>query len=75
VRQDSGDPKDFIKLMRTFYDEQGIKKKTIVFSDSLNVERCLEYKTASEKQELTPSFGGTFFTSMFLILISCAHMR
>jgi nicotinate phosphoribosyltransferase len=66
VRQDSGDPKDFIKLMRTFYDAQGISNKTIVFSDSLNVERCLEYKTASEEQGLTPAFGvGTFLTNDF----------
>ncbi len=40
VRQDSGDPTQFVKWMRKFYDEQGIKdKKVIVFSDSLNIER------------------------------------
>lgn len=29
VRQDSGDPLDFIKMMRRFYDEQGIKDSTL----------------------------------------------
>lgn len=65
VRQDSGDPLDFIKLMRDFYDAEGIQgKKTLVFSDSLNIQRCLEYKEATEKAGLTPTFGvGTFLTS------------
>lgn len=67
VRQDSGDPIEFVKLMRRFYDEEGIKeKKTIVFSDSLNVEKCIIYKEATERAGLQPTFGiGTFFTSMF----------
>lgn len=65
TRQDSGDPLEFIKTMRKFYDEQGIKtRKTIVFSDSLNVDRCIEYKDAAEAAGFTPTFGvGTFFTS------------
>lgn len=65
VRQDSGDPLDFIKMMREFYDQQGIKeKKTVVFSDSLNVELCLKYKEAAEGQGFQPTFGvGTFLTS------------
>lgn len=67
TRQDSGDPLDFIKLMRSFYDSQGIKdSKTIVFSDSLNVDRCIQYKKATEAAGLTPAFGvGTFFTNDF----------
>jgi nicotinate phosphoribosyltransferase len=67
VRQDSGDPLDFIKTMRAFYDEQGIKdRKTIVFSDSLNIELCLKYKAAAEAQGFQPTFGvGTFLTSEF----------
>ena len=67
VRQDSGDPIEFIKLMRLFYDEVGIKeKKNIVFSDSLNVEKCIEYKDAAEEAGFQPTFGvGTFFTSPF----------
>ena len=65
VRQDSGDPLDFIKMMREFYDQEGIKdKKTIVFSDSLNLDLCYKYKAAAEAQGFQPTFGvGTFLTS------------
>lgn len=65
VRQDSGDPAGFVKMMRDFYDGLGIKeKKTIVFSDSLNIELCLEYKQAAEEAGFQPTFGvGTFLTS------------
>jgi nicotinate phosphoribosyltransferase len=65
VRQDSGDPLEFIRLMREFYDKEGIKeKKTIVFSDSLNLDLCFKYKAAAEAQGFQPTFGvGTFLTS------------
>lgn len=65
VRQDSGDPAYFVKMVRDFYDREGIKdRKTIVFSDSLDIEHCLEYKTLAEEAGFSPSFGvGTFFTS------------
>jgi nicotinate phosphoribosyltransferase len=65
VRQDSGDPREFMKVMREFYDRVGIKdKKSIVFSDSLNVELCLQYKKEAEALGFQPSFGvGTFLTS------------
>ncbi|KAK8237831.1 nicotinate phosphoribosyltransferase-like protein [Phyllosticta capitalensis] len=65
VRQDSGDPRGFIKMMREFYDSQGIKdKKVIVFSDSLNIELCLEYKQLAEAEGFQPTFGvGTFLTN------------
>ncbi|KAL2023655.1 hypothetical protein VTK56DRAFT_1812 [Thermocarpiscus australiensis] len=68
VRQDSGDPKAFVKLMRDFYDKQGIQdKKVIVFSDSLNIDRCLEYKRVSEEAGFQPTFGvGTFLTNDFV---------
>lgn len=67
VRQDSGNPVEFVKLMKDFYRSEGItEKKTIVFSDSLNIERCLEYKQAAEEAGLAPTFGvGTFLTSKF----------
>ncbi|KAK4508080.1 hypothetical protein PRZ48_001817 [Zasmidium cellare] len=70
VRQDSGDPLEFVQLMRTFYNSQAIKEpKTIVFSDSLNIDRCIKYKEATEKAHFTPSFGiGTFLTNDFLHL-------
>ena len=65
VRQDSGDPLQFIEVMRKFYDSEGIEdKKTIVFSDSLNIDLCLKYKVAAEEAGFIPTFGiGTFFTS------------
>ncbi|RDW87397.1 nicotinate phosphoribosyltransferas-like protein [Coleophoma crateriformis] len=68
VRQDSGDPANFVKLMRDFYDKHGITdKKTIVFSDSLNIELCLEYKRIAEEQGFQPTFGvGTFLTNDFV---------
>ncbi|RAO71198.1 uncharacterized protein BHQ10_007210 [Talaromyces amestolkiae] len=67
IRQDSGDPKNFVKLVREFYDKQGItEKKVIVFSDSLKVDNCLEYKAISEQAGFQPTFGvGTFFTNDF----------
>ncbi|KAI1155862.1 nicotinate phosphoribosyltransferase [Nemania diffusa] len=67
VRQDSGDPTNFVKIMRDFYDSQGIKeKKTIVFSDSLDIEKCIEYKRASDEQGFQSSFGvGTYLTNDF----------
>ena len=65
VRQDSGDPTYFVKMVRDFYDREGIAdRKAIVFSDSLDIEHCLEYKTIAEEAQFQPVFGvGTFFTS------------
>lgn len=67
VRQDSGDPEDFIRLMQNFYKDEGISdSKVIVFSDALNTELCLRYKAAAEVAGFQPTFGiGTFLTSMF----------
>ncbi|KAL8753052.1 MAG: hypothetical protein Q9199_005318 [Rusavskia elegans] len=68
VRQDSGNPIEFVKMMRDFYESEGIReKKTIVFSDSLNIELCLEYMHAAEEAGFTPTFGvGTFLTNDFV---------
>ncbi|GBF64737.1 nicotinate phosphoribosyltransferase [Trichophyton mentagrophytes] len=67
VRQDSGDPVYFLKMAKDFYEKEGIKdKKTVVFSDSLNIELCLEYKVIAEESGFQPTFGvGTFFTNDF----------
>ena len=72
VRQDSGDPSYFVKMVRDFYDREGITdRKTVVFSDSLDIEHCLEYKTLAEEAGFTPSFGvGIFFTSTLLLTFS-----
>ncbi|KAK4985753.1 nicotinate phosphoribosyltransferase [Elasticomyces elasticus] len=72
VRQDSGDPLAFVATMKSFYAAQGIREaKTIVFSDSLDVDRCIEYRAATEAAGLTPSFGvGTYFTNDFVALSS-----
>lgn len=68
IRQDSGDPQNYVKEARRFYDSIGITgQKAIIFSDSLNVDRCLEYKKVAEEAGFAPSFGvGTFFTNDFV---------
>lgn len=65
IRQDSGDPEYFVKMAKDFYDKEGIKdQKTIVFSDSLNIKHCLDYKEIAEEAGFKPVFGvGTFLTS------------
>jgi nicotinate phosphoribosyltransferase len=76
VRQDSGDPEKFIEVMARFYREQGITEtKTMVFSDSLNVEKAIQYKKDAETAGFAPSFGiGTFFTSELMFTHSpCQH--
>ncbi len=57
-------------MARDFYDREGIKgTKTVVFSDSLDIEHCLEYKVIAEEAGFKPVFGvGTFFTSISLSL-------
>lgn len=68
VRQDSGDPMIFLKTMQDFYTRCGISPgKTVIFSDALNLEKCIGYKQATEAAGLTPAFGiGTFFTNDFV---------
>ena len=66
VRQDSGDPIAFVPRIVRHYKENGVNPadKTIVFSDSLDVERCLELKVWADKHGIRSSFGvGTFLTS------------
>ncbi|KIW84484.1 nicotinate phosphoribosyltransferase [Fonsecaea pedrosoi CBS 271.37] len=66
IRQDSGDPKVYIKRADDFYKSIGLSHKSIVFSDSLNVEKCIEYRELAEGCGFKPSFGvGTFFTNDF----------
>lgn len=68
VRQDSGDPLKYIQLVATFYRTHGITDhKIILFSDSLNVEKCITYRKATlAAGNLTPYFGiGTDLTNDF----------
>ncbi|KAI1613691.1 nicotinate phosphoribosyltransferase [Exophiala viscosa] len=66
IRQDSGDPKQYVKQASEFYKSIGLSGKNIVFSDALNVDKCLEYKKVAEENGFKPSFGvGTFFTNDF----------
>lgn len=68
VRQDSGDPLDFINIMVAHYKSIGIdpSTKTIVFSDSLNVERAINLQNQTLKAGIKASFGiGTSLTNDF----------
>lgn len=68
VRQDSGDPANFVKVMKEFYDAEGITDtKNVVFSDSLNIDLCIQYKKVAEEHGLAPTFGvGTFVCPLLM---------
>ena len=73
VRQDSGDPETYVRKIQSFYNElqresgRTAGRKVIVFSDSLNVDRCLKYKACADEAHFPSSFGvGTFFTSAYI---------
>lgn len=72
VRQDSGDPLEFTRLVSKHYKSLGYppNTKAIIYSDSLDVEKCVKYKKEAEENGLVPSFGvGTFFTSKYILFI------
>jgi Nicotinate phosphoribosyltransferase (NAPRTase) family len=73
VRQDSGDPIAFVPRIVRHYKEHNVdpRTKTIVFSDSLDVERCLELKNWAVRHGIGSSFGvGTFLTSILPVSLS-----
>jgi len=65
IRQDSGDPEEFLHKMVAHYEKLGIdpKSKTIVFSDSLNIKKAVALqKVASPLMKV--AFGiGTHLTN------------
>lgn len=66
VRQDSGNPSDFITLMVQHYKSLGIdpQTKVIVFSDSLDVDRAIKLLSLANEHGIKASFGiGTSFTN------------
>ncbi|KAG9049763.1 nicotinate phosphoribosyltransferase [Tulasnella sp. UAMH 9824] len=68
LRQDSGDPLDFIPQAKAAYEKLGIdpRDKLIVFSDSLDIEACFKIKEACDAVDFQSSFGiGTFLTNDF----------
>ena len=65
IRQDSGDPIEFVDKTINHYDKLGINPKTkvIVFSDSLNPDKAVEIKDYC-RGKIMCSFGiGTNFTN------------
>lgn len=67
LRHDSGDPFEFVDRVRDHYMTMGIdpKTKSIVFSDSLNVDKAIELNEYC-KNKIKNSFGiGTHFTNDF----------
>jgi nicotinate phosphoribosyltransferase len=50
LRQDSGDPLEYVEKARALYESLGIdaKGKLIVFSDSLNIDKAIKIKKACD---------------------------
>ncbi|GMM31499.1 nicotinate phosphoribosyltransferase [Martiniozyma asiatica (nom. inval.)] len=70
MRQDSGDPSDYVRKVSKWYKEKGYyneKAKMVCFSDSLNVAKCIKLKAVCENEcGMKASFGiGTNFTNDF----------
>ncbi|KDN48592.1 hypothetical protein RSAG8_02579, partial [Rhizoctonia solani AG-8 WAC10335] len=66
LRQDSGDPFEFIPKVRAAYESMGIdyRKKVIVFSDGLDVELAVKLQQAVDQAGFIGAFGiGTFLTN------------
>ena len=69
LRQDSGDSKLFAKVAKEAYEKLGVdpKSKVIIYSDSLNVSRCIELAQYSNEIGIGASFGvGTHLTNDFV---------
>ncbi|GAC96049.1 predicted nicotinate phosphoribosyltransferase [Pseudozyma hubeiensis SY62] len=68
LRQDSGDSKAFAQKALQAYAQIGVdpSTKVVIYSDGLNVERCLELAAYSKQIGIGAGFGvGTSFTNDF----------
>lgn len=69
VRQDSGDPKVYTdKISNHYLNKLGYKpySKSICYSDSLNVAKCIDLNKYCYDKKLKCNFGiGTYFTNDF----------
>ncbi|KAN0062683.1 nicotinate phosphoribosyltransferase [Thecaphora frezii] len=68
LRQDSGDSKAFASKAVDVYRQLGVdpKKKLVMFSDSLDVERCIDLAAYADEIGIAHGFGiGTNFTNDF----------
>lgn len=68
VRQDSGDPSEYTRHIAAHFKKLGYapNTKAIIYSDSLDIEKCVKYKREAEENGLNAFFGvGTFLTSKF----------
>lgn len=71
MRQDSGDPKEFVNKVVTFYKDKckvDFHDRSIVFSDNINsVEKAIDFKEYSKSKGIRgDTFGiGTFITNDF----------
>ncbi|PWN39200.1 nicotinate phosphoribosyltransferase [Ceraceosorus guamensis] len=71
LRQDSGDPAQFVKRTKEVYDQLGVDstKKVVIFSDGLDVARCLELAKTAQDHGVGCGFGiGTSITNDFACL-------
>ena len=68
LRQDSGDPFAFAPRAKQVYEQLGVDytKKTIIFSDALNVEKALKLKKQCDELGFKCAFGiGTSLSNDF----------
>ncbi|CCK72224.1 nicotinate phosphoribosyltransferase KNAG_0J01430 [Huiozyma naganishii CBS 8797] len=71
VRQDSGDPQKYTeKIAHHYHDVLGLPKfsKVVCFSDSLSVDKAIQYAKCAHENGMLASFGiGTNFTNDFYL--------
>lgn len=74
LRQDSGDPYVYAPRAKEVYEALGVEykdRKTIIYSDSVNVEKALKLRAQARELGFLPSFGiGTSLTNDFHSLSS-----